>query len=65
MASRAPLNRAALDAITAGDDSSLRTTPLSVDRFNAYVAAGRAITLTDDFVPVDQLLARLFVERGN
>jgi len=65
MASRAPLNRAALDAITAGDDSSLRTTPLSADRFNAYVAAGRAITLTDDFVPVDQLLARLFVERGN
>jgi hypothetical protein len=32
---------------------------------NAYVTSGRAITLTDDFVPVDQLLARLFVERGN
>jgi spermidine synthase len=65
MASRAPLNRAALDAITARDDPSLRTTPLSVDRFNAYVTSGRALTLTDDFVPVDQLLARLFVERGN
>jgi len=65
MASRAPLNRAALDAITARDEPSLRTTPLSVDRFNAYVTSGRAITLTDDFVPVDQLLARLFVERGN
>ena len=65
MASRAPLNRAALDAITARDDPSLRTTPLSADRFNAYVTSGRAITLTDDFVPVDQLLARLFVERGN
>ena len=65
MASRAPLNRAALDAITAADDPLLRTTPLSTDRFNAYVAAGRALTLTDDFVPVDQLLARLFVERGN
>jgi spermidine synthase len=65
MASRAPLNRAALDAITAPDEPGLRTTPLSADRFNAYVSAGRAITLTDDFVPVDQLLARLFVERGN
>src|SRR4051812_19779264 len=65
MASRAPLNRAALDAITARDEPSMRTTPLSVDRFNAYVTSGRAITLTDDFVPVDQLLARLFVERGN
>jgi spermidine synthase len=65
MASRAPLNRAALDAITARDEPSGRTTPLSVDRFNAYVTSGRAITLTDDFVPVDQLLAKLFVERGN
>jgi spermidine synthase len=65
MASRAPLNRTALDAITARDDPSVRTTPLSVDRMNAYVTSGRAITLTDDFVPVDQLLARLFVERGN
>jgi spermidine synthase len=65
MASRASLNRAALDAITARDEASLRTTPLSVDRFNSYVTSGRAITLTDDFVPVDQLLARLFVERGN
>jgi spermidine synthase len=65
MASRAPLNRAALDALTARDEPSLRTTPLSVDQFNAYVTSGRAITLTDDFVPVDQLLAKLFVERGN
>jgi len=65
MASRAPLNRAALDAITAHDDAELRTIPLSIDRFNAYVTSGRAITLTDDFVPVDQLLAKLFVERGN
>jgi len=65
LASRAPLNRTALDAITSRDEPSLRTTPLSVDRFNAYVTSGRAITLTDDFVPVDQLLAKLFVERGN
>jgi spermidine synthase len=65
MASRAPVNRTALDAITARDDPSVRTTALSVERMNAYLTSGRAITLTDDFVPVDQLLARLFVERGN
>jgi spermidine synthase len=65
MASRAPLNRATLAAITAADEPALRTTPLSVDKFNAYVTSGRAITLTDDFVPVDQLLAKLFVERAN
>jgi len=32
---------------------------------NAYLKSGRALTLTDDFAPVDQLLARLFIERGN
>ena len=65
MASRATAEPRRLDAITARDDPSSRTTPLSVDRMNVYVTSGRAITLTDDFVPVDQLLARLFVERGN
>ena len=30
-----------------------------------YVAVPDATTLTDDHVPVDQLLARLFIERGN
>ncbi len=30
----------------------------------AVLLGDRAITLTDDFVPVDQLVARVFVERG-
>jgi spermidine synthase len=65
MASRQPLNRERFDAITSRADPSSRTTPLSESRLSAYLTSGRALTLTDDFVPVDQLLARLFVERGN
>ena len=65
MASLQPLNRESLAAITSQDDSSLRTTALGEARMNAYLTSGRALTLTDDFVPVDQLLARLFVERGD
>jgi len=65
MASRQPLSRERFDAITSRTDPSSRTTPLSESRLSAYLTSGRALTLTDDFVPVDQLLARLFVERGN
>jgi hypothetical protein len=31
---------------------------------DAYLASGRQIVLTDDYAPVDNLVARLFVERG-
>jgi spermidine synthase len=65
MASRQPLDRGRLDTITSQDEPPLRTTPLSDGLLKTYVASGRALTLTDDFVPVDQLLARLFIERGN
>ncbi len=34
------------------------------DQLEEYRHSGRAITLTDDFCPVDQLIAPLFVERG-
>jgi hypothetical protein len=34
------------------------------DRLKDYLASGRSLTLTDDFVPVDQLLASLFIERA-
>ena len=33
-------------------------------QLTTYLASGRALTLTDDFAPVDQLLANLFIERG-
>lgn len=64
MASRQPLDRERFDTITAKEEPSLRPTPLSDERLGAYLASGRALTLTDDFVPVDQLLASLFVERA-
>ena len=56
---------AAFDAITSAKRVGERTTALEEDRLNAYLKSGRALTLTDDFAPVDQLLARLFIERGN
>ena len=65
MASRQPLNREAFEAVTSADSVVTRTTPLEEERMNAYLKSGRALTLTDDFAPVDQLLARLFIERGN
>ena len=65
MASQQPLNRAAFEAITSTEGVVDRTTSLEEDRLNAYLKSGRALTLTDDFAPVDQLLARLFIERGN
>ena len=65
MASRQPLNREAFEAITSADSVVERTTALDEDRLSAYLKSGRALTLTDDFAPVDQLLARLFIERGN
>jgi spermidine synthase len=65
MASREPVDRARFDAVTVQDDPATRPTMLPEPEMNAYLKSGRAITLTDDFVPVDQLLANLFIERGN
>jgi len=65
MASRRPLDRDRLETVTSEEFPTARTIPLPDDRMNAYLRSGRAITLTDDFAPVDQLLAKLFLERGN
>jgi spermidine synthase/flagellar biosynthesis protein FliQ len=65
MASRQRLDPERFDAITAQEDASSRTTMLVEERLKDYLSSGRSLTLTDDFVPVDQLLARLFIERGN
>jgi spermidine synthase len=64
MASRQPLEKA-FEVVTAAESEADRTIPLDEERLNAYLKSGRALTLTDDFAPVDQLLARLFIERGN
>jgi spermidine synthase len=65
MASRRPLDRAAFETATTATSVVERTTPLDEARLDRYLTSGRALTLTDDFAPVDQLLARLFIERGN
>lgn len=44
--------------------ASLRNTFLSRATWQAYLREGRAITLTDDFVPVDNLLAPVFTDSG-
>lgn len=64
MASRQPLDPARLEAVTSAEPSR-RTVPMPEARLEAYLRSGRALVLTDDFAPVDQLLATLFVERGN
>ena len=64
MASLQPLDQARLDAVTADERSSTRTTAMAEARLERYLKLGRALTLTDDFAPVDQLLASLFIRRG-
>ena len=64
LAGRQPLDRARLQAVTSAEPSE-RTAPMPEGRLAAYLVSGRALTLTDDFAPVDQLLAALFVARGN
>lgn len=64
LAGRLPLDRAALTRATAHLPEPLRPIPLPQAWLTAYLASGRALVLTDDFAPVDQLLASLFVERG-
>jgi spermidine synthase len=64
MASREPLDRAALDAVLAAEPAPAHTTAMPQAELDSYLRSGRALTLTDDFAPVDQLLANLFIERG-
>ena len=45
-------------------DGAPLTSVLPDEELEQYRRSGRALTLTDDFCPVDQLIAPLFVERG-
>ncbi|MHB1004988.1 MAG: fused MFS/spermidine synthase [Chloroflexota bacterium] len=63
LASRQPFDYAKFAATVAPGGQPL-TRLLPPDRLAAYLQSGRALTLTDDFVPVDQLVAPLFVDRG-
>ena len=64
MAGRQPLDQRLLRSVTSGADVFSATMPLDEGRLRTYLSSGRALTLTDDFAPVDQLLAQLFIERG-
>ena len=61
MASQQPFDYAAFREFAGPMSLTVMLPPEELDR---YLADGRQIVLTDDFAPVDQLIARLFVERG-
>ncbi|MDA8216042.1 MAG: fused MFS/spermidine synthase [Dehalococcoidales bacterium] len=63
LASRAPLDVAKFEAVV-GKGGSTLSKVLPDAQLDSYLSSGRAITLTDDYVPVDQLVAPLFIERG-
>lgn len=54
----------ALDARASPAPASLQTAFLSDAAWQAYLKQGSVITLTDDFVPVDNLLAPVFADSG-
>jgi len=56
--------QAFVQANAALGNQGVTTRMLPESDMEAYMKGGRAIVLTDDFVPVDQLVAPLFVERG-
>ena len=63
MASQKPFDVARFQEVV-GANGEPRSRLLPLPELEAYLSSGRRIVLTDDFAPVDQLVARLFVERG-
>ena len=59
MASRKPFDQARFGEVLRAKGTSA-TVVVSATELESYLSSGRALTLTDDFVPVDQLLAPLF-----
>ncbi len=53
-----------LEGFRSWGGSGLLTSWLSQQDLDEYLAAGRAIVLTDDYVPADNLIAPVFAERG-
>jgi spermidine synthase len=52
------------DVLRAHGHNSMRTMMLEPERLQAYVADGPQILLTDQYAPVDNLIAPLFTRRG-
>jgi spermidine synthase len=59
-----PLDLDGLRRVATRDGQRMESAVLPPADLEAYLASGRQIVLTDDYVPVDQLLAWLFEERG-
>jgi predicted membrane-bound spermidine synthase len=55
---------AALQARLGAGGATVRTTEMPADLLDQYVAAGPQIVLTDEYAPVDNLIAILFRSRG-
>jgi spermidine synthase len=65
LASDAPLDLAAFESIDAGDgEPRLARTVLSQEATDAFLAEGRRVLLTDQYAPVDQMLASVYREEA-
>ena len=64
VAAKGPLDLDAFRAAATSGGRQMETAVLPQEELAAYLADGLQITLTDDYAPVDQLLAPLFNERG-
>lgn len=63
VASKRPIDQSGFARQIAPPGQEPVTKFLAADALSAYLAQG-AVTLTDDYVPVDNMIAPLFVERG-
>ncbi len=66
-ASKRPLDMAAVAALGRSDrplTSTALTGPFDPAEIDAYRQTDRRIILTDDYAPIEQLTARLFILRG-
>jgi spermidine synthase len=64
VATKQPLDLDGLHRVATRGGKIMVTGILPQDELDAYLTQGRRIILTDDYAPVDQLLAPLFDERG-
>ncbi|TAK27784.1 MAG: hypothetical protein EPO21_23400 [Chloroflexota bacterium] len=64
LAGNTPLNVAQLTASSTNDTGRPVGTMMTQDELRAFLQRGRQIIFTDDYAPVDNLVAPLFIERG-
>lgn len=64
LAAKQPLDVNELERVATKDGRSMLSTVIPSAELEAHLATGRQVLLTDDYVPVDQMLAWLFEERG-